>query len=193
MLKSLILIPISLLLTFGTPDPPSSSRCSDTDRGPAIDWSPGVKLEWSDFRSRRRSSKDFSIAASTCGFGYDGIMRGNKIEVNVFVRFYCEESWRDPKYDRQDVLDHEQLHFDICELYGRKFYRAIVGLREQGRLNEKNLNRLYNSLVEEYDHFQDIYDLETNHSTVAGAQQQWNRRIRVELGMLAPYADYREF
>ncbi|MEJ2593992.1 MAG: DUF922 domain-containing protein [bacterium] len=169
-----------------------AGRCNETSRGTAIDWTPEIKLRWSDFRADKKGNVAFSVASSSCGFGYNGYVRGEEIRVSVFVRFYCEESWKEPGFSQPDVLQHEQLHFDICELYGRKLYQGIHALRAKKRLNEKNLQKLYNSLVKEYDAFQDRYDRETKHSTVGGAQKQWNERIKNDLDRLAAFADYKE-
>ncbi len=169
-----------------------SDRCKETSRGPAIDWTPDVKLKWSDFRNAKKGKVAFSVASSSCGFGYNGFVQGAEIRVSVFVRFYCEESWKESGFSQADVLQHEQLHFDICELYGRKLYQGIQALRAKDRLNEKNLQKLYDSLVKEYDEFQDRYDRETKHSTVGGKQKEWNERISKELDRLAAFADYKE-
>lgn len=193
MLKIFFFLPFFIFLSHFGFVGEEPSRCQQTNGGPAIEWSPEIKLVWADFKSINKVNKSFSIAASTCGFGYDGLVSGNKIEVNIYVRFYCEDSWRNPDFDMEDVLEHEQLHFDICELYGRKFYKGIRGLRERNKLNERNLQSLYDSLVEEYDAFQDEYDDETNHSTIADAQQRWNSDIHKELDKLSDFANYSEF
>jgi hypothetical protein len=158
-----------------------------------IEWSPEVKLKWSDFRGDKKPGRDFAVASSTCGFGYDGIMAGNVTRINVFVRFYRYESWHDKNYDLPDVLAHEQLHFDICELFGRLLYREVTRLRSEGKLTENNLEEVYNRLIREYGEFQDRYDKETDHSTIASKQREWNSKIRRELERLQPYADYVEF
>ncbi len=193
MLKTFFFLPLFIYLSHFDFAGVEQSRCQQTDGGPAIEWSPELKLVWTDFKSAHKVSRGFSIAASTCGFGYDGLVSGNKIEVNIYVRFYCEESWRNPDFDMEDVLEHEQLHFDICELYGRKFYKGVTELRKRNNLSERNLQSLYDSLVEEYDRFQDEYDDETNHSTVVSAQKRWNSDISKELDKLSGFANYTEF
>ena len=193
MLKSIFILPLFIFLSNFSFTGEEPSRCKQTDGGPAIEWTPEIKLVWSDFRSTGKVNRGFSIAASTCGFGYDGLVQGNEIKVNVYVRFYCNESWRNPDFDMTDVLEHEQLHFDICELYGRKFYKEIVQLRNENKLTEKNLNHMYNGLIEDYDAIQDKYDLDTNHSTETEEQQKWNKFVKEELFKLQAYANYREF
>lgn len=193
MLKSVIILPLFItLLNFGFSGE-DIDRCHPTKDGPAIDWSPNMKLTWTDFKSTNKINKGFSVALSTCGFGYDGLIQGNEISVNIYVRFYCNDSWRNPDFNALDVLEHEQLHFDICELYGRKLYKKIVGLRAKNQLTERNLNELYHMLVEEYDEIQDKYDEETNHSINTREQTDWNKYIATELNELSKYSAYTEY
>lgn len=191
-MKSLLLLPI-LFISLNFINVGDKSACRLTDHGPAIDWKPDVKLKWSDFQAVNKPGRGFAIATSSCGFGYNGEIRGNEIVVNVYVRFYCNESWHHKNYLLDEVLDHEQLHFDICELYGRIFYKNIVDLRRKGLLNERSLKNLLTRLQDEYDGMQDRYDLETRHSTNGSAQHQWNQYIKRSLDEYKRYAGYREY
>ena len=191
MKKLAVLIPVFLLLcSFSQASKPG---CISTPDGPAINWVPDLKLSWTDFQARQNPGVGFAVAASTCGFGYDGLISGDKIIVNVYVRFYCSESWYHKSYRFSEVLKHEQLHFDICELYGRIFYKNILFLRKSGSLNERTLKKLLNELRIEYDAMQDRYDAETNHSTNGKKQREWNERIMLALDKHSAYANYKEF
>lgn len=189
-----LLLAILILLSSGMNGYAANSRTNEDDRNQkSIDWSPDVRLKWSDFKAASKPTRGFAVAASTCGFGYDGLISDDKILINVYVRFYKKESWHDQRYNLPDVLEHEQLHFDICELFGRLLYREVVNLRRKGELTERNLEITYDQLIGQYDKFQDRYDEETDHSTVASKQREWNTKIRVELNRLANYSDYKEF
>jgi hypothetical protein len=191
MLKKLsIFVAVFAFFGFSIPDL-NNSRYLETKNGLAIEWSPDVKLKWSDFKSKRRVSKGFSVATSTCGFGYEGTIRGDEIFLDIYVHFYCYDSWKNPDYHMNDVLQHEQLHFDICELYGRKFYKEILRLKKKNQFNEKSLEALYNSMVKEYDEYQDLYDAQTGHSTKTMKQLEWNNRIEADLNAYAAYANYK--
>jgi hypothetical protein len=161
--------------------------------GPTIDWHPERLLRWSDFKSPKNKSGGFAVATTTCGFGYDGIISGDIIQVNVYVRFYCNESWYDKDFKIGEVLKHEQLHFDICELYGRIFYKQILSLRKRGNLTENTLTKTLNKLRKEYDAMQDRYDGETNNSTNRSKQHEWERNIHKALQEYAAYSRYKEF
>jgi len=91
------------------------------------------------------------------------------------------------------LLSHEQLHFDICELYGRKFYKAVLELKEEGNFNEYSVEQLYAEMETEFDEYQDLYDDETDHSTNGEMQRYWDDYILSELERLSEYAGYYEF
>ena len=169
------------------------ARCHSTKQGPAIDWVPGYRLKWSDFKSYEKKSPGFAIATSTCGFGYEAEEENGEIRVNVYVRFFCYESWRMPGMKMKDVLKHEQLHFDICELYGRRYYAEILQLRKNGGLTFESLDKTLDRLREEYERVQDRYDLETDHSTNTEAQHRWERMVVEELKRMDHFAAYKEF
>lgn len=188
--KLAILIPV--LLLFSSFSQPLKPGCNSTSDGPAINWAPELKLTWTDFKARKNPSIGFAVAASTCGFGYEGIINGNEVTVDVYVRFYCNESWYHKDYRIGEILKHEQLHFDICELYGRILYKNILFLRKSGSLNERTLKKLLYKLRDEYDAMQDRYDAETNHSTNGKKQREWNEWIKLALYNHSVYANYKE-
>lgn len=184
---------ISALFLFSSFIENDNKRYERTPDGPIINWTPDTFLKWEDFKAENKPGGGFAVASSTCGFGYEGIIKGDNISVNVYVRFYCNDSWHHKDYYLNEVLKHEQLHFDICELYGRIFYKNILLLRKNEMLNERNLKKLLTELMEEYDQTQDRYDDETNHSTDGKRQAAWYKKIMQALQEYQQFADYREF
>ena len=91
------------------------------------------------------------------------------------------------------MLAHEQLHFDICELFGRKLYKEILVLRDSGKLNNRTIKRLHSKLKKQYSNYQDKYDNETEHSINQVEQLKWNSRICKELESMTMYSDYHSF
>lgn len=193
MIKHLLII--LTFLSFSSFQHPDKNQADNgtIDTEMIIDWSPGVRLKWSDFKAKEKTTPGFAIAASTCGFGYEGTQRGDEISVSIYVRFYKRESWHNDRYELQEVLEHEQLHFDICEVYGREFYRGIVELRQKNKLTQERLEKLYYSFTKKYEDTQDMYDAETDHSTNGNKQREWNSAIKNKLQELSVYSDYKEF
>lgn len=162
-----------------------------------ISWNKWKKLKQSDFKATNKSVNGFAVATTASAFGFQITDRNGEISGSIYVQFYCDSSWWNPdyKYDdnRHEILVHEQLHFDICELYGRKLYKEILLLKNKGRLNDKSVSRLSTKLDLEYSRYQDEYDRETNHSINTKAQEKWNKKVSRELKLLSDYADYSSF
>ncbi|HEY9114382.1 MAG TPA: hypothetical protein VIN10_06750 [Bacteroidales bacterium] len=187
--SSILLLTGILFLSFSL----KNERYTQTDYGPAIEWAPSVKLEWSDFKAKEKTTPGFAVATSTCGFGLESVTIDGKTAHKIFVRFYCDESWRNSNVDIQAVLDHEQLHFDICEIYGRKLYKELLKLKKSGKLNNDKAETIYNNMMNAYNDYQDLYDYETDHSTNGKKQQEWNEKVKRELASLQMYSDYKNF
>ena len=169
------------------------SSCHSTSNGLAINWHAHDKLDYSDFKAGKKNSRGFAIATASSNFGYEVDENNNGFSIDIYVHFYCKESWWNPNIRMDDVLSHEQLHFDICELYGRKFYKAVLELQKDGKFNEYSVERLYGKMETEFDKYQDLYDDETDHSTNGDMQRYWDEYIHMELERLSEYAGYWKF
>lgn len=88
-------------------------------------WSPHRKLKVSDFKG---STKDRPyVAATNAYFGYNTIIKSeeNLVVIEVDTYFNCNLSYFKDNENQSLVLHHEQLHFDITELYARKFTQRL--------------------------------------------------------------------
>lgn len=170
-----------------------SPSCHPSENGPVVDWKADTRLSWDDFMAVSKGVKGFAVATATSRFVYEIKWIEDNLKVNVFVRFYCHESWKNPRITIPEVLDHEQLHFDICELYGRTFYLAILEQCKKAPLNESIVRKIYSRFQKEFNQYQDLYDDETDNSTNGEMQKKWEQKIARELLALAEYADYKEF
>lgn len=170
-----------------------NSSCHSTSDGPVIEWQSAVKLKYSDFKADKKGSPGFAVAATASAFGYSLTDDGGDISGSIFVVFYCDKSWWNPDFILDEVLEHEQLHFDICELFGRKLYQEILSLRYTNRLSIRNINRVYSKLEKQYSNYQDKYDQETDHSTNGQQQRNWNKKVKRQLGAMSKYSNYKSF
>ena len=148
-----------------------------------IPWRADVELKWSDFRGK--PNKESIIAAVTAsGISYtfnatesDGYY---DVEYQVDTFFYPDQSWYQPEMCDDLILSHENLHFDITELFARKMRRIM----DQTRFTENvssEIKDIYKNILDELDAFQDRYDTETNFSRNRSAQLQWNEEIKKAL------------
>jgi hypothetical protein len=101
-----------------------STRQTDT----IIKWSEGYRLMYSDFAGKRSQSDDSTapldrLASINCSIKYELKIVNGKREIHAYATMYPQKSWmrvRDP-----EVLQHEQEHFDIKEIYARKFEKTL--------------------------------------------------------------------
>lgn len=162
-----------------------------------INWNESRKLTWADFKANKKKSNGSAVATTSTAFGYSITDSAGIISGSIYVHFFCNDSWWDHKLIQKNnlsyVLSHEQLHFDICELFGRKLYKAILKLRDSGRLNSNSIKRLQTKLEKQYSSFQDRYDKETNHSINRTEQHYWSKIVKKELDTLSEYSEYDSF
>jgi len=87
------------------------------------------------------------------------------------------------------VLKHEQLHFDICELYARKLRKM---LKETDFTKVKNIQQkiqtMYDKVNAEYGKYQQKYDEDTNHGENPAKQKVWSDDIANQMNELEPYS-----
>jgi hypothetical protein len=105
-------------------------------------WSSKRKLVWDDFRGIPDTSRTISIASTsskieiTENFILNGIP---KYEVQCY--FIRSESWT--KVNDESTLSHEQLHFDIDELFTRKIRKAFDSLNAKKVKDYQIYNNIY--------------------------------------------------
>lgn len=160
-------------------------------------WDVDRKLTPNDFIGTIQQYNSSEVASTASGFGFiinddNGFYSGS-----IHVRFYPDKSWWDSNCidskTEKYVLKHEQVHFDICELFGRKLYSGILQLRDSKKLNERNLRKLYKKLEKEYSQYQKTYDKATKHSVNRVEQHYWNKQVAEELEKMSEYAGYSSF
>ena len=166
---------ISLLLLFL---PPAGVQEED-----AIRWDGDYRLTWEDFRAAPPES--LRVAATTAsGISYSYRTRGHsgnyRLDYEVSAYFYPDKSWYHPELCDSVVLSHEQLHFDISELYARKM-RGLLEGKTYGSNVRAEVRQLFSRINQELSEFQDRYDRETYYSRDREAQARWNRWIAGQL------------
>lgn len=152
-------------------------------------WNEAYQLAWTDFKEQPdANARAVAITASGITFGYS-IKEANKQVISyttaIFTHFYPDKSWRKAEADEQ-VLQHEQLHFDITELYARKFRQRLTELKTSNTIGEQ-LKKLNVTINKELAAFQDVYDTETDFSRNAKEQTRWKSEIAKQLAALSKY------
>jgi len=149
-------------------------------------WQEGKPLTWDDFNGK--PEKRFA-AASTHYDIFKTISRAeNAVTVKIVAVFFRNSSWKKKSWINEEVLAHEQKHFDIVELYARKLRKAIqeIKYKDYKDLSEK-LDDLYDKNDKEMDLYQDKYDEETDGSMNGDQQRAWQKKIMAEIEAMNKY------
>lgn len=176
--NSMARLPIFILIIF--------LLFSFQEKKDIIVWQEGKLLNWDDFRGK--PAKRFSAASTHYNTLKTTEEKGNKVEVVVEAIFYKNKSWKKVSWINQQVLEHEQKHFDIVELYARKLRKQIQERKYSSYTNLKTVtDSLYDVMDKEMDVFQDKYDDETDASMNGDKQREWNKKIMEGIEALSLY------
>ena len=144
-----------------------------------VPWSKEFRLSWSDFRGKVPPA---AVPAATTASGISYTYTANLIhhEVNldfeVIAYFYPRESWYKPDLCDDITLSHEQLHFDISELFARQMRKKLRETSFSDNVKAE-IRKIYKETLEELQKFQELYDWETDFSRNRAKQLEWNQKI----------------
>ena len=155
-----------------------------------IIWHSQKQLTWNDFKGTPYpKSKAVAITVAGISFKYSVKELNSKISSfnpEVKAVFYPEKSWVFKDKTNHFILEHEQLHFDIVELYVRKFRKQLKEITLSS--NYKNeLKNLQNTINKELESIQNQYDNDTQNSINQVRQLYWNNYIKIELKKYQTY------
>ncbi len=159
------------------------SFCEDDE---VITWSKERKLTWNDYKGKPK--RRFAAASTVYSLGRKVFEAQGKVQARVEAYFYCKDSWKKEDWISQSVLDHEQKHFDIVELYARRIRKQMSQITFTSIKNaEEKLDSLYQIENAAMDKYQDKYDNETDGSMDGDAQRKWQKQIDDEITALDAY------
>jgi hypothetical protein len=154
-----------------------------------IEWSPDRKLTWDDFKGKP-NTVDFpdALAVTNSGISFESGSLNPFKDGEVFVRnmFYNHGSWVLPEGRNDYVLKHEQIHFDITEIYTRKLRKALSDAKITTS-NSSRAHAIFESIKSEWENRQEYYDSKTKHGLKKETQEEWEAIVILEL------ADYDMF
>jgi hypothetical protein len=146
-----------------------------------ISWNEYRRLTWDDFKGQVSQSSG-ADAATAIHISAKPFYRKKKLYYNVNAYFIPEQSWCRSKSER--LLAHEQLHFDIAELYARKVRKKISEYRQMGVRDVKEYNFEVSRILEESNRVDQEYDMNTLHGSHTQLQETWQKQINLELQIL---------
>jgi hypothetical protein len=151
-------------------------------------WNKETPLSWEDFNGiPKRIDQIGAVCTSGVVSSIEVIDASASIECRAV--FYRRKSW--VKEHSKDIagLEHEQGHFDISEIFARRFKQKM----SESGLTVKNASRKYEKTLIEIEEqrkaYQIIYDKETQHHLNEQKQKEWNQRISMELDDLKEFSE----
>jgi len=152
-----------------------------------IEWSPVKRLTWDDYLAKPSSVSDAAAITSTA-LGVEYHLKNNALTYTISCRFSKTNSWGRHKTDY--ILQHEQGHFDITELFARKLAKELKAYKFNPGKVQEDVSRIYKKVMDEKEEYQNKYDKETDFSRNKEQQAEWLEKIRDELDDLDEYANY---
>ena len=155
-----------------------------------IAWSAARPLTVADFQSRPSPGERLAALTST-NIKAGAACRDFVFSGTVEATFDPATSWvRSPATLTSALLRHEQMHFDLTEVYARRLRQRLVVF--QARANCEKLQPAFNNvtkpLYSEWDREQNRYDQETNHGLNTDRQAAWEQQTQARLEQLKAFA-----
>lgn len=152
----------------------------------SVFWSEDAKLKWSDFKGAvpfgdlgiKKAASSLEIVAEGVEFYLDSIPVF-KIEA-IFIK---TESWTILK--TEDLLKHEQGHFDITEIYARKLRKIYCELNKKKVADFNIYGQAFEKINSELHETHKFYDKEVYF--IPENQIKWSEKISNELTELEEY------
>jgi hypothetical protein len=144
-----------------------------------IAWSNENKLTWADFQGKApNNGRAAATTASGISYQFSTVGSNGEIEIDYKVStfFYPNKSWYQPHLCDTLILSHEQLHFDISELFARKMRNRLATSKFTQNVKAE-VKQIYKEILEELEDFQNRYDDQTNFSRDMEQQLIWNTKI----------------
>ena len=144
---------------------------------PQIIWSTS-QLSWDNFQGRMKKSAPYdAVTLSAVSNGFSG----DNSQLNFIVKalFFPKGSKKKAGRLTNELLKHEQGHFDITEIYARKLRQSLqIKKYKNYKLIGKDVDKIYDRNNLEWRQFQNSYDKETDHSKNKNKQLEWNEKIQ---------------
>lgn len=151
----------------------------------SILWSADKKLVWEDFKGNPDYKKTYTAITQYNIYSDSTEFKNDTLVFAIRNLFNPNESW--VKQLSEELLTHEQLHFDIAEVYARKLRKLIKTHVFYRNTMNWDFREFHDKVLAECAMRQKQYDEETGHSVNSKRQKEWEAQIAKEL---EEYRDY---
>lgn len=150
-----------------------------------IEWNDTLQLSLADYKGGRTDT--VQDIASVCGIYCIPQILGDSASVTIIAYFDRNKSWARKKRVNDLLLQHEQGHFDLTEVFARKLKKRIMAIRTNKKRFTKDLKELYEKTWDDLQNQHKAYDKATDFSNVEFAQRTWQNYIKESLVLYIPY------
>jgi hypothetical protein len=150
-------------------------------------------LTWNDYKKVIQQS-GIHHAFTYSGISFEMYAEKDTVQIKVYSYFDPSQSWVHPDHKVPALLNHEQLHFDITELYARKMKKEMskyyfLSVSEfVSKKIDTEVKSIFTSLYNEHMSIQQKYDVETQHGILSDEQFSWQKSIEEQLQELSTYS-----
>lgn len=148
-----------------------------------IKWQEDRPLKWDDFKGKPDYSQKagaVTVWATNYTYNWENGDSTYIVTFNIENDFDVMGSWVLSDARTADLLRHEQLHFDINELFTRKMAAAFKSAIYTANIKAE-IEKIHQKYKAESDAMEAKYDVETGHSKNRDKQLQWERYIKLQL------------
>ncbi|HET9502917.1 MAG TPA: DUF922 domain-containing protein [Hymenobacter sp.] len=157
--------------------------------GGTLHWSASRPLVLADFQGRPRIGETHA-ALTSATIVAEVACKGGQFTGHVQAAFDPAVSWwREPATATPRLLRHEQLHFDITEVYARRLRQKLAAVRVPCAQLGSAFERLAQGVYADWEKAEAQYDRDTNHGLLPAPQAQWEAQVQQQLADLAAWAD----
>jgi len=158
----------------------------DKNEEDKIYWSPSRKISWEDIKGSPDPNSSLG-AVTYCSIGYSAKLKNDSLMVTVICFFNRQKSWVKENQKTEALLKHEQGHFDLNEVFTRKFRKQLAEYKFDKSSVKKDIQILYERCWRECYSQQELYDKESENSRNPVKQQEWDKKIEKELRELSTF------
>ncbi len=150
-----------------------------------IPWQKDFKLIPEHYKGKINYQSKFDVLTSTSI--RLTINREDSLKTSVTAYFNSSKSWI--KNTATDALmQHEQIHFDITEIYACKLRDTIRKIKEMNLSVDKKkllIEKCYKTITTQMKQEHNEYDLQTEHSLNTKKQKIWTDSISKQIKQLS--------
>jgi hypothetical protein len=146
-------------------------------------------LKWRDFQGAPDSSSSYAAVTRSWVEERYRLTPQRELQFVIAAWFYPANSWIKGGRGTDYMLEHEQLHFTLTELYARKMRKYLSEAIFYDSTFRFEIPLLLKHFQEEVRNEQKRYDAETNHCVNRLKQEDWSSSISLEMKKLSAYSD----